>query len=356
MKATISEVDIFIMVYAWSQKGLAYMVSSCGTTVQHDTPYRSKFDDGFGNTDFRELPRPAIAHFLYEFLPLIDEHNKTRQNALALEKCWLIKDCWFRVATTLTGMAVVDLQRWDRNMRHKDDKLPVSVRFDNNKYETSHDIKMIANYIARGLDRKDLGYYRDRDRQQPPRRKTTGVDKCNIDDNDDEDFPFVRVTGKNGEHTYNNTNNNIQVRCFICRQYKRGPSLTQWKCKQCGMPLCNVDHPGRQLCVREHLDETKDEIIGCSFIHRQAFTMPNGYLKYTANDPANKTAITRRETPGTEAPETKSQHEAESQQQKRKRKTEIESLVIEDAGPVCPSTKTLRRTPRINANAPQFHV
>ena len=92
MKATISGVDIFIMAYAWSQKGIAYMVSSCGKTVRHETPYRTKFDDGFGNVDYRELPRPAVAHFLYEFLPLIDEHNKTCQNALALEKCWLTKD------------------------------------------------------------------------------------------------------------------------------------------------------------------------------------------------------------------------------------------------------------------------
>ncbi len=68
MKATISEVEIFIMVYAWSQKGLAFMVSSCGTTIQHETPYHSTFDVGFGNTNFRELPRPAIAHFVYEFL------------------------------------------------------------------------------------------------------------------------------------------------------------------------------------------------------------------------------------------------------------------------------------------------
>jgi hypothetical protein len=34
----------------------------------------------------KELPRPTVAHMLYEFLPLIDEHNKSRQNALALEK------------------------------------------------------------------------------------------------------------------------------------------------------------------------------------------------------------------------------------------------------------------------------
>ena len=35
MKATISGVDLFLMAYAWSQKGIAYIVSSCGPTVRH---------------------------------------------------------------------------------------------------------------------------------------------------------------------------------------------------------------------------------------------------------------------------------------------------------------------------------
>ena len=59
----------------------------------------------------------TVAHMLYEFLPLIDEHNKARQNALAVEKHWLTKNCWTRILTTFLGMSVVDLQRWDLMMR-----------------------------------------------------------------------------------------------------------------------------------------------------------------------------------------------------------------------------------------------
>jgi len=104
LKANIGGVDLFIMAYAWSQRGITYMVSSCGTTVRHEKTYKSKFEDEFGNVSEKELPRPAVAHFLYEFLPLIDEHNKARQNFLALEKTWLTKDPWVRLMSTLLGM------------------------------------------------------------------------------------------------------------------------------------------------------------------------------------------------------------------------------------------------------------
>ena len=33
MKANISGVDIFAMVYAWSSKGLTYIISTCGKTI-----------------------------------------------------------------------------------------------------------------------------------------------------------------------------------------------------------------------------------------------------------------------------------------------------------------------------------
>ena len=80
------------------------MVSSNGTTVQHEKTYKSKFEDKFGNVTEKELPRPTIAHFLYEFLPLIDEHNKARQNFLALEKTWPTNCPWVRLMSTFLGM------------------------------------------------------------------------------------------------------------------------------------------------------------------------------------------------------------------------------------------------------------
>ena len=117
MKATISGVDLFVLAYAYSNQGVTTMVSSSGTTIRHEKDYRSNIVDDYGNVTFKEIPRPCVAHFLYELLPLIDNHNKDRQSLLALEDCWPTKNPWFRLTTTLVGMSIVDLHRWDRNRR-----------------------------------------------------------------------------------------------------------------------------------------------------------------------------------------------------------------------------------------------
>ena len=48
MKSVISSVDIFILVYAYSNKYVAYFVSTCGT-MQHSINYKSCYGDGYGN-------------------------------------------------------------------------------------------------------------------------------------------------------------------------------------------------------------------------------------------------------------------------------------------------------------------
>ena len=84
MQAAIGGVHLYVMAYAWSLKGVTYMVLSCGKTVMHVDPYISHFEDEYGNVQEKELPRPTVAHMLYEFLPLIDEHNKAQQSVFAL--------------------------------------------------------------------------------------------------------------------------------------------------------------------------------------------------------------------------------------------------------------------------------
>jgi len=72
---------------------------------------RSHFENEYGQVDYKDLPRPKLAEMLYDLLPLIDEHNRMRQDRLALERCWPTKNCWFHLITTLLGQSVVDLQR-----------------------------------------------------------------------------------------------------------------------------------------------------------------------------------------------------------------------------------------------------
>ena len=250
------------------------MVSSCGKTVMHKDAYVSRFEDEFGNVMEKELPRPTIAHMLYEFLPLIDKHNKTRQNALALEKCWLTKNCWVRILTTFLGMAVVDLQRWDRRKRYGHAKVVDEVGFDEDGDEIidDFDIKCMANLIGKPLSDGQCNYYRDR--RQPTSKHAYR--------------PVERICGPDGSivHPVKNVGDKVRVRqqsCFICRQYKCKPQNTQWKCKDCGMPLCNVDRSDggeRKLCCINEHTQSKDQILGCNLVARNAFILPNDYIQF----------------------------------------------------------------------------
>jgi hypothetical protein len=140
----------------------------------HEQAYLSRYEDEYGIVQQKELPRPAVAHFLYEFLPLIDEHNKARQSALALEKKWLTKCPWTRILTTLLlGMAIVDLQRWDRRKRHHNlgavDFAPMDKEAGDNDeiLVDDFDIRRLCNLISKPLR---SGAFRYRSGPQPSAR------------------------------------------------------------------------------------------------------------------------------------------------------------------------------------------
>jgi hypothetical protein len=269
MKATIGGVDLFIMAYAWSQKGISYFVSTCGTTVRHSTDYQSKFPDGFGNTDARSYPRPSIAHMVYEFLPLIDEHNKARQNLLALELKWLTKCCWFRLRTTFIGMAVVDVQRWDRNRRRH---LPLYPTPPDEVGEYEEDptgsIRVYADLIAKKL-LDPLWTYRPG--TQPSARRGVHTDPGYV-------HPVVRYE-KEGK-VKNDKGKAYQRYCYVCRLHGE-INNTQWACRECNMPLCNRT-PRRNeewACYNFHKN-SEDVNDGCCGEHRSSFVVPEENLQY----------------------------------------------------------------------------
>ena len=79
--------------------------------------YTSYFEDDYGNVSSKELCQPKIAHLLFDYLPLIDEHNKQQQKILGLEMKWPMRNCWFRLLTTLVGMCMVDLHQLYCNLQ-----------------------------------------------------------------------------------------------------------------------------------------------------------------------------------------------------------------------------------------------
>jgi hypothetical protein len=109
MGTEISGVKLLAIAFAWSQSSTAFFISTVGTTGPAKESYRSSYEDEYGQKCSKLIRRPEIVDFIYRFLPVIDNHNKSRQHLLRLERKWPTKDCWFRLYTTLIGMSVVDL-------------------------------------------------------------------------------------------------------------------------------------------------------------------------------------------------------------------------------------------------------
>lgn len=334
MQANIGGVELYVMAYAWSSKGVAYMVSSCGKTVRHEQSYISRFEDEYGNVQEKELPRPAQAHMLYEFLPLIDEHNKARQNSLALEKCWMTKSCWNRIITTLLGMAVVDVQRWDRNKRHGYMMRPPSGFGDDDDdgVMDDFDIKTMANLIGRPLTDGRFKYYRKSNR--PSQRVTAST---NMDGR-----ALTRIIGEDGSWNYAKNNPDEKTRCrqkscFICQRYTPRTINTQWMCVRCNMPLCQIDRSDRKTrmysCVVEH-SMTHNQILGCGFVARMAFTMPDQLKAYKLTRSEKKKREERNDK------RKRLREEAKAQDQLEEDSEDDESSVV--------SPPPLRRSSRFN--------
>ena len=142
------------------------------------------------------------------------------------------------------------------------------------------DVRTMANLIGRPLSDGRLRY---RSINQPSTRTATSNSTMK---------PVVRITGKDGSIVHPRMNGKedkkVRVRqqsCFICRQYTQKTINTQWKCRICGMPLCQVDRSDGiarrpYSCIDEHLS-SHNEYIGCNLMKHNSFILPDDLRKYT---------------------------------------------------------------------------
>lgn len=221
------------MAYAWSQNGITYIISTCGKTVRNKTNYISHFEDEFGHPTYKQLPRAAIVHILCSFLPLIDEHDKDRQSALALQLKWKTQNCWFRFLSTLTGQCVIDLLRWDHCMQSE-----TKIRIQDERED--FDVTEMVNLLSRMLRDGGLGA---EDKRRP--RLTISQLTGRIG-------PLTCIQGSDGLLSYGKCGKNQTITCFICCKYVNKHINTTWKCKVCSMPLCKRDRGQGTKCVKEH--------------------------------------------------------------------------------------------------------
>ncbi len=270
MKATMSGVEMFLLAYAWSNKQVAYIISSCEMTVPHEIPYRTHFTDDYGNVTFKELLRPSIAHFYFELCPLIDNHNKDRQGILGLEDCWPTKSPSFRLVTTLIGMSVVGMHQWDRNKRSG------GKSFDwMNADEERPDFLMVrsmANLVAKGLHQGNMQYYNEKTpRPTIPLQSRRQFQPL-------ETMALVRICDSEGNIRRPNGGKEFQQTCMICCQYWKKQQNTQWRCGRCRMPMCKKKRRD-VTCFQEHCEMIGDPVLGCG-PHRIHFALPTEYRKY----------------------------------------------------------------------------
>jgi hypothetical protein len=270
MKTEIAKVKLIAIAYAWSQKGISYFISTCGSTIASPIKYESKFENDWGEVDFKEVDRPDIVHFLYEYLPLIDEHNKQRQSLLCLERRWLTKDPWFRLLSTIFGMSVVDMHRLYRYDAIKNMGVP-------NDEVDSIKLLKFTDLICGNLR---LWKYKQKVSCDPKDVSAEGLlVRCQDTDGNISTEPTAKQK-QMGIHV----GNPVVLSCFICRRYlgedtKPLRRKTSFWCKDCTMPICKMqrrgEDGGRSLtCIEEH-KSTSEMILGCNTPHIRGANIPD---------------------------------------------------------------------------------
>jgi hypothetical protein len=271
MRTTIADVPLMAIAYAWSQKGISYFITTCGATEPDPVKYVLKFEDEWGHVGSRLLDRLMIVHFLYEYLPLIDEHNKQRQNLLALEKRWPTRDFWYRLLTTLLGMAVVDFHRCYRYN---------SIKVDGQQVKEVDSI-VIAHFTD--LMCGNLEYWQYKRHHNIMEQKEESLTRI-IDDKTGKEYREpTELEIKKGR----TKGAPIKYSCFICRRYldendQPYRRSTAFWCKHCHMPLCQTSRKGDDGgydngrlydCVEEH-HCTDDNDFSCSDLHHKGTNVP----------------------------------------------------------------------------------
>ena len=266
MRTVISGVPLTAIAYAWSQRGISYFITTTGNTVASPHFYEAKFEDEWGNATSRQLPRPDIIHFFYEYAPLIDEHNKARQSVLALEKRWQTRNPWFRLLITTIGMSIVDMFRLYRY--HE-------IKIKGVDQAEVDDFKLVqfTDYICGNL--REWKY-------KTPRRtiqKKVLLERIRNEDG----VTNLEPTEWQMREKNLTKGNPITMQCFICRKYLTEKGRTNYRatsfwCKDCHMPLCDRNRAtmdgGRDLSCQDEHCCTTETIFGCNEMFKKGTTVP----------------------------------------------------------------------------------
>jgi hypothetical protein len=104
--------NLICIGYKYSaSKVLVFLGTKNAGSIKPGDPYVARFPDANSNVAQRNVPRPDVISKYFNDSNVIDSHNQVRQFELGLEKRWVVKDCYFRLDTTLIGITVADSWR-----------------------------------------------------------------------------------------------------------------------------------------------------------------------------------------------------------------------------------------------------
>jgi deoxyribodipyrimidine photolyase len=106
----VEGVDLVAMGYTYNKRKVIYFTATAGAanTFDGDDPYMQLWVDEIGNICVRAVRRPTLASEYFSQSPGVDNHNQSRQHALALEVLLQSHKCCFRLLTAFMGIHMVD--------------------------------------------------------------------------------------------------------------------------------------------------------------------------------------------------------------------------------------------------------
>ena len=184
------------------------------------------------HSEIRRVDRPQVISAFFRDANGVDRHNHVRQFELALEKKWVTHNPWFRLATTLVGIAVTDT--WQLMGHHRLFPFSVSQRF----HESEHrnvPIKAMAGNLAAQLFNKAKMMEEEEGALKPSSLKRKRVEQINDDTftEDDNDVESEYHDDDEDEKRYTFTTNAGKVieGCRELISYKDGNDNKHTLCK-----------------------------------------------------------------------------------------------------------------------------
>jgi len=250
-RSVIKGVNMLAIAYAWSNKDVAYVLTTVGNANSGPMNYIS-FDAGtcYDTCDTKQHPRPHIVDFLMRQLPIIDSYNSLRQHSLQIENKWPTKCPWRKLLHAHVGMSVVNMQKLYSHQHPGIEGKDMSV-FD-----------LAATISGALVSRKR------RILPAPLLEDCSGTKMSRVADSAGN--TAKRVTPKQKENDARSVGSSKQQTCFVCKKCSSKCSHSVGSCPKCNTCLCLNSKKRAITCLYEHLN-SGDPNIHCNGVKKVRF-------------------------------------------------------------------------------------